>query len=310
MATAFQPNAFQNDAFQIDAGGGTTEDSFTANAVLQRIESASFTADAYLIHVIAGSFSADAVLEAAEAPTPIEFRPAELVKRVSLHILDHRDRPLPAYIPPRIPDQEEDNSDPDPICLPLCEGYGAGFGTGYGAAGGPQRRTITYCSACDVFFRTTSEYLGLGSDIASAEHCGWCGSHQRLSHITKLFVDYIQVPTERFRMRAKLSWDQDTTDSVVVNVYGNIPSLPSVEVDQCLSSLDTWSDGTLLGRMTFIADAEGVLGGRPIQYQTDPSEVFINGDAVTTTIFRFSLANSGTSYNAKFKAANLDFTLD
>jgi hypothetical protein len=312
-------------------GGGEVTDSFTADAILLKEATGSFTADALLIISGTGpnAFTADAVLVIGTSgsvtldavltspvipPAPPEPVRGRLIKRTTLHILKRRELAFSAYVPPRTPDTEEGDDPPigdDPYCLPPCQGFGAGTGTGYGAAGGPQRRTVTICSACDTYFRTESEYLGRGSSsLSGTYHCGSCGPHNRDDHYTRLFVDYLSVPQSEFSMRARMYWDQGTTSSITVDVFANLSALPAIDLDDCVASLAAWSDGDFVGSMTFVADKEGLLGGRPIQYQDAPSQLLIDGAAISTTIFKFALHNTIPEYNAKFKAANLEMTVD
>ena len=295
---------------------------FTANAVLLKTVSRTFTANSVLTIGTEATFTADAVIRSPDTSFSFTARavlagrviPASedmprLAKRTSMSIIKRRPLEFSAYIPPKVPDQEEDDPPPEPYCLPPCPPTGAGGGsTGWGSF----KTSLTKCATCGVYYRTDSEFLGRGSASPSLEHYEFCESHSRVTHVTKLWVQYPGVPTGDFLLRAKLTWDPAGPDSLSVRVF-NVPEFPTLdEGDGFGSEFDPkWTDGGLLGSFVFVNDATIgsfiLLGGEQYKYQREPSDIVVNGATLDTNIFRFELEDEGFFYNAKFRAANLDW---
>jgi hypothetical protein len=301
---------------------------FTANAVLSRTHAKTFTANARLVTVGYGSLTANAVLAVPAqegrdqliftANAVLEYQPwspayvrPRLSKVVNMSVLQRRPVDLGVFIAPEIPDEDEEekrDKRTPPDCLPPCPPVGAGGGVnGWGSF----KVSITKCSFCNNYFRSDSEFLGQGSAaVASYEHCGYCGDHQRDNHVTRLWVQYPSIPTGWFNMRAKLTWHMNGPDHISVRVF-NVPFFPDTEEDGCEDSSFDWSGGRQVGVFTFINDATIggyiILGREQYKYQEEPADIAMDGRTLETNIFRFELSNEEDYLRAKFRAANLEW---
>jgi hypothetical protein len=301
--------------------------SFTANALLKKTTAGSFTANARLVDQVTGSFTADAWFSATttrsftanaylyrpEVVVPAGFGGApKLRKTMTMNVLSHRPKPLPTFIPPRTPtDDDVPDEGPGtggPGCLPPCPGAGAGYGTGYGTNGGAIVNTITKCSNCNNYYNSSEGFLGKGP-ISFNTHCGCGTSHSYASHINRMWITYTNMPTGKFRMRAKMVWDIGATTSLTVNVYAGATA-PTLAIGECDSAASYWDSGMLVGRMTFVADGDGSIGERDVWYQTNPSELVLDAGAIGGNTFRFEIADETSFYRAEFKAANVQIVTD
>lgn len=323
---------FTADAFIFTPGEGSfTADafivpnfrfgSFTADARLKKVVAGTFTANARLVSTDVNTFTADAYIYAAVERTftanAFIYRPVDperrLVKNTSLTILQRREKPLPTYLPPKIPDASEPPDDGlgGPPCLPPCPGAGAGYGTGYGVNGGAVVKVITRCtsgSCPETFFNDGDTWIGQGP-VTFGTHCDCATSHSRSAHVNRMWITYTTIPTTTFRMRAKMIWDVGSPPNVTVNVYANA-SAPSVDIDDCSGSGDYWDNGTLIGRLSFSADANSTIAGRPVWFQTESSQLVIDPGAINTNTFRFALEDEGQFYRAEFKASTVSIITD
>lgn len=325
-------STFTGDAWFAAAGGGTftadavleapaTVATFTANAYLVSTAARTFTANAKISNLIAATFTGNAYLKSVVQSQffarAILLRPQEtgskLKKLKTLHILDHRQKPLPTYLPPKIPDETEvpNQFNNRPPCLPPCPGSGAGYGTGYGANGGATVYTVTHCtsgSCPEGYFNSGDGWLGQGA-IGTTTHCDCATSHSQTAHVNRMWITYLTIPTGPFRMRAKLIWDVGSPPNVVVKVYAN-SSPPSVLLGDCDTGGAYWSNGNYIGSMSFSADGNGSLAGRSVWFQNEASSLLIDPNAISTNTFRFELGDEGQHYRAEFKATTAEIVID
>ncbi len=325
-AYLFTPGAgtFTADAYLI---ANTTAGSFTANALLKKVVSTTFTANSRLVSGVSQTFTADAFLKKTEekafTANAYLFRPPVIVdgrvvtgmvqKTSTMHILDHRPRPLPVYLPPKIPDESEVPEDAlgGPPCLSPCFGAGAGVGTGYGANGGATVVTMTHCtsgSCPERYFNSGDYWLGKGP-IGSTTHCDCATSHSQSAHVNRMWISYLTIPDGPFRMRAKMIWDVGAPPNATVNVYAN-SSLPPVDLGDCDSSGAYWDNGNLIGRMQFSASGNGTISERDVWFQETASSLTIDPGAISTNTFRFELSDEGQYYRAEFKTTTNDIVTD
>lgn len=324
--------SFTGDAWFVGASGGTfTADaflqavmgfgSFTADARLLKTIGKTFTGNSVLVNGVSAAFTANAAFRVVQARTfygrAILFKPQAVGERLkkgqTLHILDHRDKPLPTYLPPRIPDETEvpnqfNNARP---CLPPCPGSGAGYGTGYGVNGGATVYTITHCTSgsCPERYLNTGEgWLGQGA-IGTTTHCDCGVEHSQSAHVNRMWITYATIPTSLFRMRAKMIWDVGSPPNALVNVFAN-SSPPSVALGECDTGGAYWNNGNLIGRMSFSADGNGSIGDRSVWFQTEASSLSIDPNAISTNTFRFELEDEGQHYRAEFKSTTSDIVTD
>lgn len=312
-ALLYIPNvvgSFTADAFLKKTVSGT----FTANARLVNRTTGTFTADAYFSVTRTGSFTANAYIykPAIISPNVNHGGWPKLAKRQTLNVLQHRERPLPTFVPPRTPTDDDVPEDGPggggPGCLPPCPGAGAGYGTGYGMNGGAIVLTVTKCSNCNNYFNSGENFLGKGP-ISFSTHCGCGTSHSYASHINRMFITYPSVPAGKFRMRAKMVWDIGATTSLTVNVYAAAME-PDILLGECDTTADYWDSGMLVGRLNFVADGDGAIGERDVWYQTDPSELVLDSGAIGGNTFRFAISDESNFYRAEFKAANVQIVTD
>ena len=330
-----EPGVFTADAvlhatswsFTADAVIVSPTHTFTADAVIQKSWSFVFVAFAYLISsTTSDTFTADSVLTTSAAQNTytftanaVLFKPVvldgptgrALRKTTSLQVSQRRERPLDAYVPPRIPDEEEQDkniiTDP-PNCLPECIGEGAGFGSIFGPNGAALRKTIGYCANCDAsFFFSESPYLGRDSGSHSGHAC--CQTtHNKLDHKLRMWVEYFDIPQTVMEMRAKLKWKETNgfPDSVTIQVYGNIDAMPTLEQGECMAYtpqlwLDFWNGGEHMGDLVF-----NYTGGDGEYYWDDtPAALLIDPDRLTTSIFRFQLSDESNAFFPEFRAGNV-----
>lgn len=290
----------------------TVAGTFTANSRLVATDANTFTADAWFLDPVARTFTANAYIFRPLVVNPVNNQIISgLKKTTTLHILRHRERPLPTYLPPRTPDAEDvpDDGLGGPPCLPPCPGAGAGFGTGFGANGGAIVTVITKCDNCGTYFNDGDNWIGRGP-IGSGTHCGCEASHSQASHTNRMWIEYTTVPSTRFRMRAKMVWDVGSDPNLQVNVYGSAFA-PDIALDECDSSFASmWDTGLFVGRMSFSADGNGSIGERDVWFQEAPSELVIDPGAIQGNTFRFAAVDEGQYYRAEFKAANVQITVD
>lgn len=297
------------DFFTADAviDDGAVVGSFTGNSYLVETVPGTFTADAFFRTIPERSFTADAVLF--KSPTIGGL----LAKRVSLTILQRREKPLDTFIPPKIPDSRDLPEDPlgGPPCLPPCPGAGAGYGTGYGVNGGAIVLVATRCtsgSCAETYFNDGDNWLGRGP-ISTGTHCGCEISHSRTAHVNRMWITYSQIPEDQFRMRAKMIWDVGSPPNVTVNIYANATA-PVLAIGECGDISGAWDNGTLIGRMTFSADGNGTIGERSVWFQEVSSQLVIDPAAITTDTFRFELADESQYYRGEFKASSTQIVVD
>jgi hypothetical protein len=279
---------------------GRIPGTFTADAVLQYRPTGTFRANAYLVRP-----QIDPAILAARTVTGLR-------KKTTMHVLTRRERPLDAFVPPRIPDEPEDTTGEDVPCLPPCPPVGAGFGNDYGVgAGAAVQQDVVRCTECNVLWGIDTDYMGRSPSETSTGHAGCESTHNKSAHVTRLWVAYPSVPTGQSRMRAKLTWDASAGDSVTVDVYGNVGALPNITADT-YEPFDAgiWDDGELVGKLTFIRDNSGSIDGVSSNYQLTPSEITIDSASLSTNVFRFQLHNEGTAYLARFKASNVEIVTD
>ena len=278
---------------------GRFASTFTADAFLRVITNRYFTANSYIVKPVIPA-------EVLAARTGVTLN-----KKVTMHVLRRRDRPLDAYVPPRIPDVREEQGIPVP-CLPPCPPNGAGWGTDWGVGSGAAvQRDVVRCTDGNVLFGFDTDYMGRSPSETSNGHAGYDQSHNKNAHVTRLWVAYPSVPDGEHRMRAKLTWDATAGDSVTVDVYGNIDALPGIGPDESIPfNNDVWNGGEIIGKLTFVKDATGAIDGVSSNYQTQPSEFTFNAANISTNIFRFQLHNEGQSYLGRFKASNVDIVSD
>jgi hypothetical protein len=335
--------SFTADAYIDNGGVGTTVGSFTAdallyipnvvgsftaNALLKKTTTGTFTANARLVNRTTGTFTADAYFSASRAfsftANAYLVRPAvvspnvnhggwpRIHKRQTMNVLQHRERPLPTFVPPRTPSDDDVPDDgpggTGPGCLPPCPGAGAGYGTGFGTNGGAIVTTITKCSNLNNYWNSGENYLGKGA-VSFAAHCGSGTSHSYASHINRMFITYTNMPTSKFRMRAKMVWDIGATTSLTVNVYAAAME-PDILLDECDGTADYWDSGMLVGKLNFVADGDGSIGERDVWYQANPSELVLDAGAIGGNTFRFALSDESNFYRGEFKAANVTIVTD
>lgn len=303
------------------------EGSFTASAWIKQVVSTTFTANSKIVSGVSGSFTAsasfasisdqyftaNACIYKAQVVNPDTGQVQSGIKKmVSMTILQHREKPLPAFVPPRSPDDDklpEDALGDDPSCLPACPGAGAGYGTGFGANGGAIVTTITRCSSCGTnYWNSADNWMGKGP-LGFTTHCGCTTSHSQANHVNRMWISYFTIPDVKFRMRAKMVWDVQSTPHVTVKVFAGAIA-PDLDLDECDTTSSYWDSGMYVGRMTFVADGSGSIGERNVWYQDAPSEIVIDPGAISGTVFRFEIEDEATNYRAEFKAANVEIKTD
>ena len=288
---------------------------FTANARLVATDANTFTADAWFRVEEPKTFSAAAYLIRPPATGRFTQRrkPTGLAKTVTMHILQHREKPLPTFVPPRTGDDEvpEDGLG-GPPCLPPCPGAGAGYGSLYGANGGAIVHTITHCtspSCSERYYNEADNWLGRGNPVSLNTHCDCGVSHSYGDHVNRMWITYNSMPTTPFRMRGKMIWLEGSPSNVAVNVYANATA-PTLEIDDCSATASYWDSGQLIGTLSFSADGSGTLATRDVWFQELPSSLTIDPGAIAGNTFRFALQDEDTYYRAEFKAANVEIVID
>jgi hypothetical protein len=312
---------FTADAFFTTIGVGVVSRVFTADAFLLKSNEYTFTADAALSFLVSATFTADAYLYAINNYTftakallvrpalAAEYQVSRMRKTVTFQVSRNRQRPLGNYLPPTPPteDDEEDTTITGP-CLPPCIGSPTGPGTVWGVNGYAIRRTIVYCTSCGGnFYWTPDNFLGTDSGTTSGHDC--CGSsHSKGLHVQRIWVQYTNIPTQKFQMRSKLKWNAAAAKTnLTVRVYANINGLPNILPGSCEAHTPTlestmWDAGEYIGDLAF-----GKTGSDSNYWWDDTSaSLIISPSQLNTNTFRFELTNETDVIKATFKAGNME----